>query len=101
MVVRESMIVYGALLACHVGVIGLAGLIGNLRLYGFLRTIIGSRKTALRLMTAWLVVTGFVGCELSWLISPFLARPDLPIPFFNPNAFKTNFFEYLWRFSGL
>jgi len=43
------------------------------------------------------VEDGFVGCELSWILSPFLAKPGISVPFINPDAFRSNFFEYLWR----
>jgi hypothetical protein len=37
-----------------------------------------------------------VGTQCSWLLSPFVQRPDLAITFWNPAAFSSNFFEHLW-----
>ena len=91
--------VYGRLLAGHTAVIALCGVLGNMRLYSLVSALSNSVAATKRTVVSWIIVSGFVGCQLSWLISPFLARPDLPIPFWNPNAFKTNFFEYLWEFS--
>jgi len=91
--------VYGHLLAGHIAVIALCGILGNMRLYNFVRALSGSVGATRRTVVSWILVSGFIGCQLSWLISPFLARPDIPVPFWNPNAFRTNFFEYLWEFS--
>ena len=89
--------VYWGLLLAHTAVIGVAGLIGNVRLYRLLNALTQSPAIAGRVLISWLLVTGLAGCELSWIISPFLATPVDPVPLINPNAFKTNFFEYVWR----
>ncbi len=93
----SAMIVYRTLLTLHAGVIGACGIVGNVRLYKLLGLLTGSRALAGRVLAAWILVSGFAGCQLSWLMSPYLARPDMPVPFFNPNAFSSNFYEYLWR----
>jgi len=89
--------VYQGLLIAHVAIIAIAGIAGNIRVFRILEMLTGERLVALRVLTVWLLIIGFVGCELSWMMSPFLAKPDIPVPFFNPNAFSCNFFEYLWR----
>jgi len=96
-VVAAAMNSYGIVLVLNVVVIGFCGIVGNCRVYRLLKSLTLSAPMALRLNTIWILVLGFVGCELSWVISPFLARPDIPVPFFNPNAFTSNFFEYLWK----
>lgn len=88
---------YRALLLANTSVIALAGILGNIRLYGLLRRLTGSSQVANRVLLGWLLTTGLAGSELSWVLSPFLARPDIPVPFLNPNAFTSNFFEYLWH----
>lgn len=93
---NEAMTVYGLLLPSHTILIGAAGLIGNLKMHNLLVNLHIPRPVATRVLTFWILVTGLVGCELSWIASPFLARPDVPPVFLNSNAFKSNFFEYLW-----
>ena len=88
---------YPLLLLMNTGLVALAGSLGVLKLYQLLITLTHSRTIARRVLTAWLGVCGLVGSELSWLFSPFLARPGVPTPFINPNAFSSNFFEYLWE----
>lgn len=88
---------YRALLLANTSVIALAGILGNIRLHGLLCRLTGSNQVANRVLLGWLLTTGLTGSELSWVLSPFLARPDIPVPFLNPNAFTSNFFEYLWH----
>jgi len=88
---------YRCLLTGNTYVVAFAGIAGNVRLYRLLYDLTASRSMALRVLLGWILVTGLAGCELSWLFSPFLSRPDLPIHFFNTIAFQSNFFEYLWH----
>lgn len=92
-----AMNTYRALLLANTSVIAMAGILGNIRLYGLLRQLTGSPEIANRVLLSWLLTTGLAGSELSWVLSPFLARPDIPVPFLNPNAFTSNFFEYVWH----
>jgi hypothetical protein len=93
----DAMQTYRALLPIHTSLIGLCGFAGQVRVFRLLHVLTGSRNMAYRILVAWIAVCGLVGCELSWVFSPFLARPDLPVSFLNPNAFSGNFVEYLWR----
>jgi len=89
--------VYRALLLANTATVALAGVAGNVRLYQLLKALTGPGKVALRVLLTWIVVSGLVGCELSWVLSPFLAKPGIAIPLINPDAFNGNFFEYLLR----
>ena len=93
----DPLTAYGALLAAHTAVIGCCGILGTTRLYRLLGVMTNSRLVAWRVLLSWILVSGLVGCELSWVFSPFLARPDVAIPFLNPEAFSSNCFEYLWQ----
>jgi len=96
----QAMTVYRLLLVGHTAAIGLSGIVGNVRLYQLLVALTGSRTISIRVLTAWIMVSGLAGCELSWVASPFLAKPGIPVPLWNPDAFNGNFFEYLWRAMG-
>ena len=89
--------VYRALLPLHTAAIGACGVAGCIRLYRLLLAVAPNPAAAGRTLASWILVSGLVGCEVSWVASPFLARPDLPVPLLNPGAFQGNFFEYLWR----
>ncbi len=93
----EAMVSYRTILVMNTAVVGAAGMLGNLHLYRVLAALTGSRRMAARVLTAWILATGLVGCELSWVMSPFLCRPDKALHILNPNAFDNNFFEYLFQ----
>ena len=65
------------------------------QLHDLLRRLTGSVAVSRKIIAMWISICALVGMEFSWLFSPFLARPDIPLPFINPNAFNTNFIEYL------
>lgn len=92
-----DMAAYRALLLLNTAAVGVAGVLGNLKLYRLLATLLGSRALAARVLAAWIGVAGLTGFELSWVLSPFLSRPDLAVPLVNPIAFRVNVFEYLVR----
>lgn len=76
----------------HVAVIATAGVLGNARLYAVLRQLTGRRRTALRVLFAWLAVDFFVGAQLSWNLRPFLGRPHMPVTFFDAAPFAGSFY---------
>jgi hypothetical protein len=88
---------YWGLLLGHVGVIGMAGILGNVRLYRVLRGLVPTRRMAGVLMATWLSVAGFVGCEMSWLLSPFLCKPTQAPHIIPREYFEENFYERVWR----
>lgn len=95
--VAASRHVYWMLLLIHVGIIGVAGIVGNIRLYLLLRILTGTRRMALYLLVIWISVAGFVGCELSWLLSPFLCKPTQPPHIIPKEYFQENFYERVWH----
>ena len=86
------------LLLLHTAAVGLAGTAGHLRQWRWLATAArGDVRLATRVFVAWFAVSALAGSELSWVCSPFLARPDRELVFLNPNAFTMNMYEYLWQ----
>ncbi len=88
------------LLLLHTAAVGLAGVLGNLHLWHMLRAHAGQTALAARVLAAWLVLGGIAGSELSWIFSPFLTHPHRELTFLNPNAFRMNMYEYLWRLAA-
>jgi hypothetical protein len=93
----HSMAVFHILLLMHVAVIGFAGLAGNWQLYRLLRALLPTPRLAARLLAIWIAVSGFVGCELSWLFSPFLCKPNFQPHVFAQTYFEGNFYEHVWH----
>lgn len=81
------------LLLFHVGAIAVAGVLGNLRLFALLRKLTGKRDIAARVLVSWLAAELFVGSELSWLLRPFLGRPQFAVSFFTREPFAGSFYE--------
>ena len=90
--------VYRHLLTALVASVGAAGIIGYARLFRLLAAIAPDRLTAARVWFAWVLTTGLVGTQCSWLLSPFVQRPGAPVPFWNASAFSGNFFEHVWLY---
>lgn len=84
----------------HTVVVGACGLAGNLRLFSLLQRLAPSRAIARRVFASWLLVDGFVGTQLSWILRPFLCKPTLEPEFLRQDALAGNFFEELVRIVG-
>jgi len=96
-VIAESMRTFWMLLLGHVAIIGAAGLIGYLRLRDMLVAAIGRKSLARRVLLAWIAVSGFVGCEISWLFSPFLCKPTYEPHFIAKEYGQGNFYQQIGR----
>lgn len=95
--VAPSLRVFQHLLVLHIATIGFAGVIGNLRLYATLKKLAPQTAVARRIMLAWLLVSGFAGCELSWLFSPFICKPNFPPHLITRTYWEGNFYEHLYH----
>jgi hypothetical protein len=94
--VMSSMRIYWTVLLLHVAVIAVCGIIGNFRLHKLLCHLTGARRMASRLMIVWILVMGLAGCELSWLLSPFLCKPTQEPHIVPREYFQQNFYERVW-----
>ncbi|MDA0991063.1 MAG: hypothetical protein O3A51_09965 [Verrucomicrobia bacterium] len=80
-------------LMAHVSLIAFAGVMGNVTLFRLLALRCGSRQQATKALVAWMIGNMFLGCQLSWLLRPFIGSPNLPVEFLRADAFQGNFFE--------
>lgn len=95
----KSTVTYGLIkLTCTVA-IAFAGIAGNVRLYQLLARLAGSKAVAVRVLFAWLTVNLLLGSQLTWIARPFIGTPQLPVQFFRDTAFKSNFFEDVFKTS--
>jgi hypothetical protein len=88
---------HGFFLLINVGVLALAGILSNIRLYRFLEEHTHNRIMARRVLTAWLAGNLLVGAQLSWNLRPFIGAPELEIQFLRPDPFEGNFYESVYR----
>ena len=84
---------YSAILLVHTAIIGVAGLLANLRLIRLLGRLAGDRAVARRVMAVWLAVHFLVGSQVAWIARPYIGNPDLPVEFLRPNALGSSFYE--------
>lgn len=88
---------HGFFMLINVGALGVAGIVANGRLYHMLRTRIGNRALARKVLTAWLAGNLLVGAQLSWNLRPFIGAPGLAVQFLRPNPFEGNFYETVFQ----
>jgi hypothetical protein len=88
---------HGFFLLINVGVLALAGILANIRLYRFLEKHTHNRIMARRVLIAWLAGNLLVGAQLSWNLRPFIGSPGLEIQFLRPDPFEGNFYESVYR----
>lgn len=88
---------HNCLLLTHVLLIALAGIAGNSALRQGLRKIINPACPPNRIYWSWIFSFTLVGCQLSWILRPFIGSPFYKIEFMRPDALKSNFFEFIFR----
>lgn len=93
----DAVLAHNFTLVSHVFLIAFAGITANSALYRLLAELGGSRTTGAKILGAWLLGNMFLGCQLSWVMRPFIGSPGLPVEFFRADAFRGNFYEATLR----
>jgi hypothetical protein len=88
---------HSAYLLTHVHLIGIAGLIGVVRLARLLEAYSPSRSIARATLAAWIVGNAFLGCQFSWVLRPFFGSPGLKVAFLRDDPMRGNFYEAVWN----
>ena len=87
---------HNSILVTHIIILALAGLGGNAALLkGLRRTVRPSCSTA-SLFLVWLLAFTFVGCQMSWILRPFVGSPFYPVAFMRPDCLDRNFYEFVF-----
>lgn len=89
----EQRFAHNCMLVTHILVLALAGIAGNGALLGGLRRIVSPRCPVTVLFVTWLAVFGLVGCQMAWILRPFIGSPYFPVAFMRSNALHSNFYE--------
>lgn len=84
----------GAILfnALMFAIAAVAGQIGMRRYY---RPLIARNPTHRIALVIWLVLYGFVGIQMGWMLRPFIGHPDAPVGFFRDEPFS-NAYVVVW-----
>lgn len=86
---------HNVILVTHIVILAMAGVTGNIALLKGLRSLIGDRCNVPVLFLSWLAAFAFVGCQLSWMLRPFVGSPFFPVAFMRSDALSRNFYEFL------
>ncbi len=92
----ELRFAHNSILMTHILILALAGIGGNAALLQGLRRTVRPRCPSPPLFFAWLASFAFVGCQLSWILRPFVGSPFFPVVFLRPDALDRNFYEFVF-----
>jgi hypothetical protein len=87
---------HNLILMTHISILALAGVAGNAALLKGLRRIVRRDCPAMQLFMFWLIAFAFVGCQMSWMLRPFVGSPFYPVAFMRPDALDRNFYEFVF-----
>lgn len=88
---------HNSMLVTHILVLAAAGTAGNLVLLGGLKRLLPARCPAEPLFVFWLCSYAFVGCQLAWILRPFVGSPFYDVAFLRPDCLDRNFYEFVFR----
>lgn len=92
----ELRFTHNCLLVTHIGLIAMAGAAGNMALIRGLRRLVASGCALTPIYAGWVLSFALVGCQLSWMLRPFVGSPFYPVAFMRPDALDRNFYEFLF-----
>jgi len=86
---------HNCLLLTHIIIIAVAVIVGNRALRRGLAAVIAPGCSPGKLYWSWIVAFAFVGCQLSWILRPFVGSPFYPVVFLRPDCLERNFYEFV------
>jgi len=92
----ELQYAHNVILITHIMILGIAGVAGNITLLKGLRQVVRSQCPVSGLFMLWISAFSFVGCQMSWILRPFVGSPFYPVAFMRPDALDRNFYEFVF-----
>jgi hypothetical protein len=92
----QMRLTHNLLLLTQILLIAVAGIAGNAALLQGLRRVVRRGCPVDALHACWLAAFLLVGCELSWVLRPFIGSPFYPVRFMRPDALERNFYEFVF-----
>ncbi len=87
---------HNLILMTHIVILAIAGVAGNASLLRGLRHVVNERCRVSALFMVWLTAFAFVGCQLSWILRPFVGSPFYPVEFMRADCLDRNFYEFVF-----
>ena len=91
----EARATHNLLILIHTVLVGAACSTGTVSLFGFLRRIAPSRRTARAVFAAWFLMFAFVGGEVAWAFRPFIGSIYLEQRFLRDDALDGTVYEFI------
>ncbi len=92
----ELRLSHNTILMTHIFILAIAGVVGNVSLFKGLRRVVSERCPVHALFLFWLAAFAFVGCQMSWILRPFIGSPFYPVAFMRANCLDRNFYEFVF-----
>lgn len=86
---------HNCILVTHITILAIAGVAGYSALFRGLKRLVKPQCPAGLLFLAWLTSSAFVGCQMAWILRPFVGSPFYPVAFMRPDCLKRNFYEFV------
>lgn len=93
----ELRFAHNSILMTHIVILALAGVGGNAALLKGLRHIVRPHCPSTSLFLLWILAFAFVGCQISWILRPFVGSPFYPVAFMRPDCLDRNFYEFVFK----
>jgi hypothetical protein len=87
---------HNSMLMTHILVLAAAGIAGNRVMLHGLKQLVPERCPVGLLFFGWLFVFAFVGCQMGWILRPFVGSPFYPVAFMRPDCLDRNFYEFVF-----
>ena len=87
---------HNLILITHIVILAIAGVVGNATLLKGLSRVVNARCSVPTLFVFWLMAFAFVGCQLSWILRPFVGSPFYPVAFMRSDCLDRNFYEFVF-----
>ena len=87
---------HNCLLVTHIVLIAVAGIVGNVTLRDGLQSVVAPVCAVRMLYWSWILAFAVVGCQLSWILRPFVGSPFFPVVFLRPDCLDRNFYEFVF-----
>ncbi|MBX7244247.1 MAG: hypothetical protein K1X53_02040 [Candidatus Sumerlaeaceae bacterium] len=84
------------MLTTHILILAVAGVAGYAAMLGGLRTMVNPGCPVGLLFVAWLGTSAFVGCQMAWILRPFVGSPFYDVAFMRPDCLDRNFYEFVF-----
>ncbi len=92
----ELQYAHNGILVTHILVLALSGVSALWVLReGLVRLAAPGCPVGLVLLT-WIGMFAFVGCQMGWILRPFVGSPFYPVAFMRPDCLERNFYEFVF-----